>query len=118
MNQIENAEELVIELKESTFKSLVVDDPSPILIDFWASWCGPCRMMKPFLAEGAKTLEGEVRVGQVNVDDERMLAEAFGISGIPTLVLLKEGKFVSRISGVMPAASLVRWVRAELGKAK
>lgn len=104
----------VIELKTDAFKAEVIDDGSPILIDFWAPWCGPCRMMKPHLDETAKQLAGVVRVSQVNVDEEPMLADAFGIQSIPTLVLMQGGKVVDAMRGVVPSGALVARIKEKL----
>jgi thioredoxin 1 len=101
-----NATSGVQHITEADFKAVIVDDPSPILIDFWAPWCGPCRMMNPILEDAAKRLEGKVRVVKVNVDEEPRIADAFGIRGIPTLVLIKDAKVIDLLQGVMPAAQL------------
>lgn len=114
MKQAATSEDLVIHLTTEEFKAQAIDDPSPLLIDFWAPWCGPCRTMAPFLAEAAQQLKDEVRVGKINVDEERKLAEIFGIASIPTLVLMQGGKVAGAVSGVMPAAGLIQWVKAQL----
>jgi len=87
----------------------------PLLIDFWAPWCGPCRAMAPAFEQAAQALEPQVRLVKVNTDEEQRLAGAFGIRSIPTLVLVHQGREVARTSGVMPAAGLVQWVRGQLG---
>lgn len=104
----------IIHLTEGAFKKAVVEDPTPILIDFWAPWCGPCRMMNPILEEVAKSLAGKVRIAKVNVDEETGIANAFGIRSIPTLFLVREGKVVDVIQGVMPADNLVKHIEAKL----
>lgn len=104
----------VLELTLANFQAQVVEDASPILIDFWAPWCGPCRVMKPVFHEAAQTLKGEVRAATVNVDEQPALAEAFGIRGIPTLILIQGGRVIDAWSGAMPAAALVQRVRARL----
>ena len=81
----------VITLTNSNFQAEAIGSDKPILIDFWASWCGPCRMVSPIVDEIAEE-SGNFKVGKVNVDDEPQLAAAFGISSIPTLVVLKNGK--------------------------
>lgn len=105
----------ILELTAQTFTAEVVENKTPILIDFWAPWCGPCRMMKPILGEVAKSLAGEVRVAEVNVDDEPAIADAFGIRSIPTLVLIQGGHVVDSVNGVVPAERLVSHIRAKLG---
>ncbi|HVT11784.1 MAG TPA: thioredoxin [Fimbriimonadaceae bacterium] len=104
----------VFNLTAEAFQSEVIDNPTPILIDFWAPWCGPCRIMKPLLAEAAATMAGEVRVAQVNVDEEGAIAGAFGVQSIPTLVLMRGGKVLDAVAGVMPANALVARVRQKL----
>ncbi len=76
------------------------------LVDFWAEWCGPCRMMAPIIDELSKDFEGKVKIGKVNVDEEMELAEQFGVSSIPTLVIMKDGKEVKRFVGVTQKAVL------------
>jgi len=87
----------------------------PLLIDFWAEWCGPCRMMAPAFAQAAGELEPHVRLVKVNTDEEQRLAGAFGIRSIPTLVLVHKGREVARTSGAMPATALIAWTRQHLG---
>jgi len=76
------------------------------LVDFWAEWCGPCRMMSPIIDELAKEFDGKAKIGKVNVDEEMELAEQFGVSSIPTLVIIKDGKEVKRFVGVTQKAVL------------
>jgi thioredoxin len=104
----------VIELKTEAFKAEVIDNGSPILLDFWAPWCGPCRMMKPHLEEAALQLDGVARVAQINVDEEQALAEAFGIKSIPTLVLMQNGQVIDAMRGVVPSDELVARIRSKV----
>ncbi|HLK15149.1 MAG TPA: thioredoxin [Fimbriimonadaceae bacterium] len=106
----------ILNLTTGAFQKVAIEDPTPILIDFWAPWCGPCRMMNPILHQAAEKLGAEVRIAKVNVDDEPALAEAFGVRGIPTFALMKGGKVVDAFSGVMPADALVARIRRSLGK--
>lgn len=106
----------VIDLKADDFRATVIDDGTPILLDFWAPWCGPCRMMKPHLEETARQLAGSVRVAQVNVDEEPAIANAFGIQSIPTLVLMQNGSVVNAVQGVVPASNLVPHIKKVLGQ--
>ncbi len=87
----------------------------PLLIDFWAPWCGPCRAMAPAFEQAAQALEPRVRLVKVNTDEEQRLASAFGIQSIPTLALVHKGREIARTSGAMPAAALVQWTEGKLG---
>ena len=102
-----------MEITSANFKSLT-ESSTPVLIDFWAPWCGPCRMMKPILTEAATQLSGQVQVGQLNVDEEPAISDLFGIRSIPTCVLIKGGKVVDAIVGVVPAEQLVSRVKRNL----
>lgn len=92
-----------ITLTAANFQAEVLDSPIPVLVDFWASWCGPCRMVAPVVAQIAAEQEGVVKVGKVNVDEEPELARRFGVMSIPTVVVLKNGQEVERLVGVRPA---------------
>ncbi len=88
----------------------------PLLIDFWAPWCGPCRTMAPEFERAAGALEPAVRLVKVNVDEEPALAERFQVRSIPTLALAFQGREVARAAGARSAAQLVEWTRAQLGR--
>ncbi|MBO4426523.1 MAG: thioredoxin [Clostridiales bacterium] len=87
---------------ESNFENEVVNSSIPVMIDFYAEWCGPCRMMSPVVEDFAKEYEGKVKIGKINVDDESELAMRFGIQSIPSFVFMREGKVVERVTGAMP----------------
>lgn len=103
----EQAHGQIIELTKESFTAQALEAGTPMLIDFWAPWCGPCRTMKPILSEIAQTLDGRVRVAQINVDEERELAAAFGIRSIPTCVLLQNGRVAATYVGVQSARQIV-----------
>ena len=88
------------------FENEVMKSNIPVLIDFWAPWCGPCRMMGPIIEQLAEEYEGKAKVGKVNVDEEGELSQAFGVMSIPTIVLIKDGKVVKQAVGARPKAEV------------
>jgi thioredoxin 1 len=94
-------------ITRNNFEQEVLRSDKPVLIDFWASWCGPCRMLSPVISEIAEEYGDKVKVCKVNVDQEGDLAAAFHVSSIPTLVVLKDGKITNSVVGVRPKAQIV-----------
>ena len=99
----------VLTITKNNFEAEVLRSDKPVLIDFWASWCGPCRMMSPIVDEIAAE-RGDTKVGKVNVDEESELAGAFNVMSIPTLVVIKDGKVVNGAVGVRPKAEILRMI--------
>jgi thioredoxin 1 len=97
-----------VTITNANFEEEVIKSEIPVLVDFWATWCGPCRMVGPVVSEIAEEYEGKVKVGKVNVDEEDELAERFGVQSIPTIILFKNGEEAARNVGFAPKAKLVQ----------
>ena len=96
-----------LKITSENFEREVLQSEKPVLIDFWASWCGPCRMLSPSISEIAEEYKDKVKVGKVNVDEEGELAAMFRVSSIPLLVVMKNGKVVNSAVGVRPKSQIV-----------
>ena len=103
-----------VSVDESNFEQFVLQSKVPVLVDFWAPWCGPCRMVAPLVEELAEEYADSVSFGKVNVDENPKIASRYGIMGIPALILFKDGKPFSNIVGFKPKAELKRSLDAAL----
>lgn len=99
----------VLAITKQNFNTEVVQSEKPVLLDFWAEWCGPCRMVSPIVDEIAEETNN-IKVGKINVDDEPELAQKFGIMSIPTLILMKNGTEVKRLIGARSKSELLSWI--------
>lgn len=105
----------VAELDAATHDKVTRGDGLPVLIDYWAPWCGPCRMMAPEFAKAAKALAPQVRLMKLNTEDHPQVSSRAGIRGIPALILYRQGREVARLAGARPAADIVAFARQQLG---
>ena len=95
-----------ITITKENFEAEVLNSTVPVLLDFWATWCGPCRMIAPTLAQIAEENQGKLKVGKVNVDEEMELAMRFGVTSIPLLVVMRDGQIANKAVGAMPKAKI------------
>jgi thioredoxin 1 len=93
---------MVAKLTDSNFQQEVIDEKGVVLVDFWAAWCGPCRMISPIIEQLAEEYQGQVKVAKLNVDENQHTASRYGIMSIPTLMIFKDGQVVDKIVGVQP----------------
>lgn len=104
----------IVELSDSTFENEVLKSEAPVLVDFWAPWCGPCRILAPVVEEIATSYLGRIKVGKLNVDDNQDTTMAYGIRSIPTLIIFKGGKALDQIIGAVPKSEIEKMVKKAL----
>ncbi len=104
-----------IHVTDATYEQAVLKSMLPVVVDFWAPWCGPCKMVGPLLDQAAKQYAGKLIVAKINIDDDSETAMSLGVQSIPTLLFVKNGEIVNRSVGSMPAAELDKLVRDLIG---
>ena len=104
----------IVDAGDDTFAEVAERASVPVVVDLWAPWCGPCRMVSPALAQVAADMAGRLKLVKVNVDDSPRLQQRFGVQSIPTLLVMREGKVTSRQVGAVPAAALRSWIEQAL----
>ncbi|MDJ1009436.1 MAG: thioredoxin [Paracoccaceae bacterium] len=100
-----------VAVTDATFDAEVKNSDIPVVVDFWAPWCGPCKQIGPALEELSEQYAGQVKIAKVNVDDDQAAAAALGVRGIPALFLFKDGEVVSNKTGAAPKAALESWIK-------
>ena len=100
-----------IQTSDQNFQKDVLESSTPVLVDFWAPWCGPCRQLSPIIDDVAKELDGKLKVVKCNVDENPEVPSKFMVRGIPTLMIFKDGKLVDTKVGALPKAALLEWIK-------
>ena len=108
------ASDLIKQLSDASFEADVLKSSTPVLVDYWAEWCGPCKMIAPILDEVAGAYQGKLTVAKMNVDENREIPAKFGIRGIPTLMLFKDGQLAATKVGAMSKAQLTAFIDQQL----
>jgi thioredoxin 1 len=107
-------DEVLIQLTDSNFEQEVLKSEKPVLVDFWASWCGPCKAIGPVVEELATAFKDQVKVGKLNIDDNPNAAKTYGVMSIPTLVLFKGGNVIDKVIGLVPKGRLEELIKKGL----
>lgn len=108
------ASEKVLTLNDTSFETEVIKSDKPVLVDFWATWCAPCKAIAPTIDAIAEEYDGQIKVGKVNVDDSPATPGKYGVRGIPTIILFKDGKVVDQVVGAVPKAQLEALIKKAL----
>ena len=101
-------------ITDQSFEADVLKSGSPVLVDFWAEWCGPCKQIAPALEQIAEEMKGQLTVAKMNIDENQRIASQYGVRGIPTLMLFKEGKLVATKVGAIPKTKMVEWIQGAI----
>ncbi len=101
---------MAVEINDAQFQKEVLESDLPVLVDFWAPWCGPCRMLAPILEDIAREYHGKLKVVKINVDENQAVAGSYGIMSIPTLICFKDGKMVGKVVGALPKEALKEYL--------
>ena len=105
---------MTVKATDASFEQEVLKSDTPVLVDFWAEWCGPCRMIGPSLEDIAKEMDGKLKVVKVNIDENPMAPTRYGVRSIPTLLLFKNGQVAATKVGSLPKSKLYEWVQSQL----
>ena len=108
------ASEKIVTITQDNFQNEVLSSDTPVLVDFWAEWCGPCKRVAPLLDELASEMDGKVRIAKLNVDENQQIAYQFQVSSIPTFILFKNGQMADRMMGAMPKSAFQSFIERNL----